>query len=134
MTLAEGTSRRAAEAELANTLADVRRGTWKPHEPEQVEAPREEPTFHKFASEWWAAKRLELRPNTIAAYEWEITHHLLPFFAKHRLSQVTVEDIDRYKAAKVREREAGRRLSNETINKTITRLAQSSRLPSSTST
>jgi hypothetical protein len=70
---------------------------------------------------------------------------LLPFFAKHRLSDITVEEVDRYRRAKVREREQlavsprhidvtdkrGRRvrvrvrpLSNAIINKTLTRLAQ----------
>ena len=58
-----------------------------------------------------------------AAYEWRLTHHLLPFFARHRLSQITVEEVDRYRAARCAERDRGRRrLSNESINKTLTRL------------
>src|SRR4051812_5515269 len=43
-----GTGRDAAEEELQNVLADVRRGVWQPHAP--VEEPRPEPTFHAFAS------------------------------------------------------------------------------------
>jgi integrase len=60
---ADGWDRDRAEAELQNVLADVRRGRWASptpapsHEP----GPREEPTFHVFASEWFAAKRSELR-------------------------------------------------------------------------
>ena len=43
------------------------------------------------------------------------------------MSQITVAEVDRYKIAKVRERERGlveRPLSNDSINKTIKRLAQ----------
>lgn len=74
---------------------------------------------------------------------------MLPFFENHRLSQITVQEIDRYRHAKVRETERlraaherqdrlvaegklephdrkrlPRPLSNETINKTIVRLGQ----------
>jgi integrase len=52
---------------------------------------------------------------------------LLPFFAKHKLSEITAREVDRYKALKVRERELAlvdRPLSNRTINKTLTRLGQ----------
>jgi hypothetical protein len=52
---------------------------------------------------------------------------LLPFFKDHRLSEITAQEADRYKATKVREREQGaveRPLSNRTINKTLTRLGQ----------
>ena len=48
-------------------------------------------------------------------------------FASHRLSQITVAEVDRYRAWKVRERElpnVERPLSNNSINKTIKRLAQ----------
>ncbi|MDX6699470.1 MAG: integrase [Solirubrobacteraceae bacterium] len=120
----EGWTRQKAEVELTNVLADVRRGIWRPPEPEPAPEPPRDPTFHEFASEWFDAKRRELRPSTVAAYEWEITHLLLPFFHRHRLSQITVEQVDRYRQSMVREREQGRRLSNETINKSLTRLAQ----------
>jgi integrase/recombinase XerC len=46
--------------------------------------------------------------------------HLLPFFARHRLSQITEQEVDRYKAAKAAEA----RLSRNSINKTLTRLSQ----------
>jgi integrase/recombinase XerC len=61
---------------------------------------------------------------------------LLPFFQHHRLSEITVAEVDRYRAAKVRERDlltaakaAGeqtdrRRLANSTINRTIGLSAQ----------
>jgi integrase len=121
----EGWTQRKAELELANTLADVRRGIWKP-----ASAPAKQPadpTFHEFASEWLATRRHEFAPRTVEDYELALTHHRLPFFAEHRLSEITAQEVDRYKALKVREREddlVERPLSNRTINKTLTRLGQ----------
>jgi integrase len=116
----DGLTRPGAERELANILADVRRGIWRPPAPDVVEVFDADPTFHEFASEWWMAKKREVRPNTVSAYENELSIHLLPFFARHRLSQITVQEVDRYRQHKVREG----RLGAETINKTLTRLAQ----------
>jgi integrase len=117
----DGWTQARAEEELANILADVRRGIWRPPAPEvEPSDPAPEPTFHEFASAWLADVRGQLRPKTTAAYEWQLTHHLLPFFAHHRLAQITIEEVDGYRTAKVREGQ----LSYESINKTITRLAQ----------
>lgn len=112
-------TRQQAEQELQNVLADVRRGIWQPPSPAaEPNAPREDPTFHTFASEWWDAKRRELRPNTVADYEWRLSNHLLPHFARLPLSRITVQEVDRYRQAKVREGV----LSAESINKTLTLL------------
>ena len=46
--------------------------------------------------------------------------HLLPFFAGYRVDQIGVEDVDRYKAAKLREGKLGA----SQINKTLKRLSQ----------
>jgi integrase len=124
LSLPDGTTRKQAEMELENVLADVRRGIWQPPEPEPEVELQPDPTFHEFASEWFEGKRRELRPNTIAAYEWEITHLLLPFFARYRLSEITVAEVDQYRNTMLRERDRGRRLSSESINKSLTRLAQ----------
>ncbi len=61
-----------------------------------------------------------LRPNTALDYRWQLCHHLLPLFHRHRLSQITVAEIDRYRTAKVREGA----LAASSINKTLTRLGQ----------
>ena len=53
-------------------------------------------------------------------YTWALSCHLLPFVARHRLTQITVAEVDRYRSAKVR---AGR-LSATPINKTLSRLGQ----------
>jgi len=78
----------------------------------------------------------ELRPSTVDAIRWRLSYVLLPFFQHHALSEITVSEVDRYRAAKVHERdslkaakEAGkeiprRPLSNGTINRTIGLLAQ----------
>jgi integrase len=67
-----------------------------------------------------ARRRPELATKTVANYEWALSNHLLPFFAEHRLPEITVEEVDRYKSAKLRE---GRIGANQ-INTTLTRLAQ----------
>jgi integrase len=78
------------------------------------------PTFHQFASEWLDGRRHELRSQTVADYEWALSYHLLPFFAKHRLAAITVQEVDRYKAAKLREGKLGA----AQINKTLKLIAQ----------
>src|SRR5206468_7622709 len=86
-----------------------------------------DPTFHEFASAWFEDRRHEVAPRTVEDYQWALTNHLLPFFAKHRLTQITIAEVDRYRAAKVREREqqlVRRSLSNTSINATLNQLAQ----------
>jgi hypothetical protein len=34
-----------------------------------------------------------------------LSNHLLPFFAEHRLSEISVREVDRYRQAKVRDGE-----------------------------
>ena len=115
----EGWTRQKAEAELRHVLADVERGLWTPGAGRTAEAPKS-PTFHEFASAWLAARRGELGEATIADYTWQLCNHLLPFFHAHRLPQISVAEVDRYREFKVREQV----LSAESINKTITRLGQ----------
>ena len=61
-TAEEGWTRAKAEEELANVLADVRRGIWKPPKPAPTVEEKEEPTFHEFASEW-----LNVAPRRVRA-------------------------------------------------------------------
>ena len=115
----EGWDHQKAEERLGHVLADVERGFWQPHEPAAVETPAEVPTFHEFASEWLDGRRDEIRPRTVADYEWAFGYHLLPFFKDHRLTAINVAEVDRYKAAKLREG----RLGASQINKTLKLLA-----------
>lgn len=125
-TAAEGWTHARAQTELQNTLADVRRGIWRPAAVEVVETPREVPTFHVFATEWFERQTIEggRRGSGLSAagrddLQWRLSSHLLPAFASRRLDQITVEDVDRYRLAKVRESNLGA----TSINKTLTTLA-----------
>jgi len=117
---ADGWTRKKAEAELTITLAQVERGTWQAPTPAPAVAVAIDPTFHEFASEWFASKQREIRPNTVRSYRNDLTHHLLPWFAEHRLSQITIREVDRYRAHKVAEG----RLAARSINMTLALLAQ----------
>jgi integrase len=138
----EGWNRAKAETALRHVLADVERGVWKPRERQVADAPAKAPDFHEFASEWFADAEAGWSERTKVDYRWRLSNHLLPYFAKHRLSDITVEEVDRYRRGKVREsqdlreaREANekvpkdkrkrlaRPLSNGSINKTIRLLA-----------
>lgn len=125
VTLHDAADRRSAEVELENVLADVRRGLWRAPASEPVVEAREEPTFHVFASEYVEARRGELRPRSVEALAWALSGHLLPYFARHKLSAITAEEVDRYRVAKVREQGLVERpLSNGSVNKTIAVLAR----------
>jgi integrase len=115
-------SREVAERELRGVLADVERGVWQPHEPAPAPWPvAPEPTFHEFAEQWWAERERELRPRTQRDYRWRLEWHLLPFFGAHRLRQITIAEVDRFKAVELAAEEA---LSPRSINMCLTLLAQ----------
>jgi integrase len=125
-TAEEGWTKAKAQIELQNVLADVRRGIWRPPIVEIVQAPRAMPTFHEFASEWFERQKVEggrqgkgLVGKSRHDLEWRLSNHLLPTFASRRLDQITVEDVDRYRLAKVREGKLG----VTSINKTLATLA-----------
>ena len=135
----DGWNRRRAEVELANVMADVRRGIWHPSAPEPEPTKAQlEPVFGEFADEWFDGACQDWRPRTEELYRWRLDSHLMPFFARHRLSAITVQEVDRYRRHRVRQRNTlekkrqeqlalpptererlPRPLSNETINKSI---------------
>jgi integrase len=45
----------------------------------------------------------EIEQNTASSYGNDLTNHLLPFFKDHRISEITVAEVDRYRQSKVRE-------------------------------
>jgi integrase len=125
-TAEEGWTRAKAQSELQNVLADVRRGIWQPTVAEPVHAPREIPTFHAFASEWFERQTVEggrrgegLSDAGKGDLQWRLSNHLLPAFSSRRVDQITVENVDCYRLGKVREGELG----VTSINKTLTTLA-----------
>jgi integrase len=97
----DGWTRPMAERELATVLRDVELGVWQPPRPQQPQQPQQDPRFLEFASDWFALKRFELAANTARSYRNDLTKHLLPFFAEHRLSEITVAEVDRYRQEKV---------------------------------
>lgn len=144
----DGWDRRAAEEELQNVLADVRRGFWVPPArglsgrgaPGEEEETREVPRFGTFASGIVASRRGQVSESTTKNEEWALTH-LNPYFAEWRLDEIDAEAVDDYRLHKVRESEDRARaiergrprrndhgqvlrpLSPRTINKTIDTLA-----------
>jgi integrase len=72
----------------------------------------------------------------VDAIRWRLSYVLVPFFQHHALADISVAEVDRYRAAKVHERDQlkaarargekidRRPLSNSTINRTIGLLAQ----------
>lgn len=131
----DGWSRQRAEAELRHILADVERGIWKPYEPPAVQVPQEMPVFEEFAAEWLAINSPGWRHWTLAHYNWALKSHLLPFFGQHRLSEITVQEVDRYRSWKATQSvrrartskavrgHAPKRLSPRSINNTIRALS-----------
>ncbi len=115
-----GWTRQKADDELANVLADVRRGIWQPATPEPVAAPAESPTFHAFAEQWFEANRHEWSERTIKDYQWALELHVLPFFSTLELSEITIETVDRFRAGKLKEG----KLAPAQINKCIKRVSQ----------
>jgi integrase len=136
----DGWTWRKAERKLEQVLSEVQAGVWRPAPAARRETVAEL-TFLEFASRWWAAKKAELSSNTRLDYEWRLKKHLLPFFADLEISDIDVDVVDRYREAKIAERERVRRaaasgkplvrkdgqkrvpLSNESINKTLVLLA-----------
>lgn len=57
----------------------------------------------------------ELAAKTVAGYRWALELHLLPEFARKRLSEITVQAVDRYKSAKAREGCLGHAQINKTL-------------------
>jgi integrase len=88
--------------------------------PKTSPPPPPEQAFAEFAAGWFEAFSAEWRPKTHADYSWQLRCHLLPFFGEHRLGEITIAEVDRYRHLKAREGS----LSATSINKTITRLAQ----------
>lgn len=114
-----------ARQELRNRMTDVAR-----------EGYRASPaiTFAEFA-ETWMQDHLPsrgLKPTTVETYRYALDGHLLPFFGKRRLSDITPESIDRYVAAKVREGLAPKTVNNHllTMRVMLTRAVRWRLLPS----
>ncbi len=94
--------------------------------PNGIPVMRRAPTFQEFALPWLERQKVEggrasqgLADKSREDLEWRLTKHLLPAFGSQRLDEITVEDVDRYRAAKVR----GTQLMPSSINKTLSTLS-----------
>ncbi len=113
----EGWTEKRAETELANILADVRRGTWiAPDRNRRARVADAEgdggTTFHEFASTWHADRKNEISSNGHAYEAWALRYHLLPYFANWRLSEIDIPAVDDYRRSKVQQGEQ-RRVATE---------------------
>jgi integrase len=78
----------------------------------------ERPTFSEFAKEWTDTYvKANNKPSEQATKESFLRVHLKPFFGAQRLMDITVRDIERYKALKVADK-----LSPKTVNLHLTTL------------
>jgi integrase len=100
-----------AEEELANVLADVRRGIWVPptkkkarrsEQGEPVE--REVPLFGPFANGLVKGRKGQVAENTSAYERWGLGH-LLPYFGNWPVNEIDVPAVDEYRLFKVKESE-----------------------------
>jgi integrase len=116
---ADATSREEAKLELANVLADVRRGIWQPPRPRTViESPAEVPTFWPFAEGWYRRHAPEVQERTREHWLWALDGHLV-WFGHYALDAIDAELVDTFKAEKL----VGG-LSAESVNKTLRLLAR----------
>lgn len=137
----EGWDRRRAEEELANVMADVRRGIWTPptRRVRRVGAAEESdamPNFDSFARNLMAARKGEMSEANYA-YKQNALGHILPYFGDWPLHEIDIQAVDAFRGHMVEISEARRRaresdqpmrnewgqalrpLSPATINKTI---------------
>jgi integrase len=106
---ADGWTRERAETELANTMADVRRGLWVP--PKTRRATRDSaaeagmPSFHTFALKFIARRIGKVAKKTVDYERWALRYHLLPYFATWALDEIDIEAVDDYRQYKVAQNE-----------------------------
>lgn len=110
----EGWTRKRAETELANILADVRRGTWIPPDrnhrtiSQDEQATTGQPSFHAFASSWHTDREREISPRTHEYEHWALHYHLLPYFANWPIREIDIQAVDDYRRYKVAQAEQRR--------------------------
>jgi integrase len=79
-------TKRDAERFLAATVTDIHRGDY-------IEPSKQQTTFEVVAAQWLGAARLQLRPKTIASYEWTLTKRLLPEWRNVRVGTVDLDAV-----------------------------------------
>lgn len=112
-------TRRAAEAFERELLAALAAGTFGQEEVEPTPVPLFKDFATSFQTTYVATNNKSSEAETKASI---FKHHLVPFFGEKRLDAVGVEDVERYKAKKLRgSPDAGiKPLSPKTINNHLT--------------
>ena len=82
----------------------------KTREPAQRSA-----VFRDFARRWREARQVDWKPTSVRGYEQIMRVHLVPWFRQRDLRSIGGEDVQRYKAAKVRTH-VRKGLSPKTVN------------------
>lgn len=107
----DGWTRKRAEEELQNVLADARRGLWIPPErsraepePEQPQANAEVPSFGAFAKELVDSRAGQIGDAHLRYLNWCLSH-LMPYFADWVVGEIDTRAVDDYRAHKVAEAE-----------------------------
>lgn len=99
-------TRRGAEEYERQLRAELLAGTY------EKEPPKPTPTFIQFAAEFVESyAKVNTKPSSVRSTTSILEHHLRPFFGKHKLDEISLRGIERYKAKKL---EAG--LSKKSIN------------------
>jgi integrase len=75
----------AAETRRAELRIRRRRG-------ERIEPCRQ--SFEQYAGEW--LERQDARPRTLESYRWALTNHLIPYFGRRRLNEISCDDVAAY--------------------------------------
>jgi integrase len=108
----EGWTRKRAEQELDNVMADVRRGLWVPpprgRKAADERATQTMPTFGEFALRLHEARRGEVSRHTHEYMEWSLSH-LIPYFGDWPLDEIDVPAVDAYRRYMVELSDARRR-------------------------
>lgn len=111
----DGWTRKRAEQELQNILADVRRGLWIPpdrtrrnNDTADGAAPDAGLLFGQFARDHVEARKPEVRERTYDHMRWALGH-LLPYFADWPVSDIDIEAVDAYRRHKLDQAELRRR-------------------------
>lgn len=92
----EGWSLTRAQIELANFGQLLRAGLYEPT-PDIVPVEDRDPVFAPFARAFLAEHAVETAPNTRELNRGLLDNHLMPYFGKLRISQITWSAVDSYK-------------------------------------
>lgn len=101
----DGWTKPRAEEELANVLADVRRGRWSVPNRRGHRSDNDQATdavrFGDFAARWLTGRAGEVAERTLEHEAWALEYHLLPFFADGRLEDIDIAAVDAYRRQRV---------------------------------